>query len=82
MISPYYDYNGISIYNGDCLSILPDLDVQVDCVIGDPPFNTGKNYGSLTNDNRSLDDYKLWLANRIRASVSVGKPGVFLLVYE
>lgn len=37
--APYYQQDGITIYCGDCQSILPSL-AQVDAVIIDPPFGT------------------------------------------
>lgn len=38
MIDPYYDRDGITIYHGDCLGVLPQL-TQVDHVITDPPYS-------------------------------------------
>lgn len=35
---PYYDQDGITIYNADCLDVLPFLD-PVDHVITDPPYS-------------------------------------------
>ena len=37
MIKPYYKHNGITIYHGDCLEILPKLP-EVDLVLTDPPY--------------------------------------------
>ena len=39
--TPYYDCDGITIYHGDCLEILPYLP-KVDLVLTDPPYNIGK----------------------------------------
>jgi site-specific DNA-methyltransferase (adenine-specific) len=36
-MTPYYDHDGVTIYHGDCLDVLPTLG-QVDHVITDPPF--------------------------------------------
>ena len=36
-MKPYYEYNGITIYRGDCRKILPRLD-RVDLVLTDPPY--------------------------------------------
>jgi DNA modification methylase len=36
-MKPYYDSGGITIYHGDCLEVLPQLE-QVDHVITDPPY--------------------------------------------
>ena len=40
-MKPYYDHNGITIYHGDCLEILPHLD-PVDLVLTDPPYGRHK----------------------------------------
>ena len=37
---PYYEHDGITIYHGDCLDLLPMLE-QVDAVITDPPYSSG-----------------------------------------
>jgi DNA modification methylase len=36
MIEPYYHHAGITIYHGDCLKIMPQLE-SVDLVLTDPP---------------------------------------------
>jgi len=38
-MEPYYSDKWVSIYLGDCREILPTLDVKVDLVFGDPPYN-------------------------------------------
>lgn len=35
---PYYEHAGITIYHGDCRDVLPNLDVQADLVVTDPPY--------------------------------------------
>lgn len=42
MIKPYYDHDGITIYNADCREVLPQLD-KVDLVLTDPPYGIGEN---------------------------------------
>ena len=37
MIEPYYDEDGITIYNADCREVLPQLE-RVDLVLTDPPY--------------------------------------------
>lgn len=38
-MTPYYDQDGVTIYNGDCLHVLPDLpDNSVDLILTDPPY--------------------------------------------
>ena len=39
--TPYYDVDGITIYHGDCLEILPYLP-KVDLVLTDPPYGIQK----------------------------------------
>ena len=36
-MTPYYENSGITIYHGDCLEILPELE-PVDLVLTDPPY--------------------------------------------
>ena len=38
MIKPYYETDNGKLYHGDCLEILPQLDVEVDLVLTDPPY--------------------------------------------
>lgn len=67
---PYYEHNGITIYNCDCLEILPQLE-PVDLVLTDPPYGIGennkqnlsreklakcKNYGDYSWDNKLISD--------------------------
>lgn len=40
MIQPYYQNQNVVLYKGDCLQILPQLDIKVDCVITDLPYGT------------------------------------------
>jgi len=37
MVKPYYSHGGITIYHGDCLEIMPELE-PVDLVLTDPPY--------------------------------------------
>jgi len=38
-LEQYYNHNGITIYNGDCLEIMPDiLDGSIDMIMADPPY--------------------------------------------
>lgn len=38
MIEPIYENQWIKLYQGDCLEIMPNLDVKFDCCITDPPY--------------------------------------------
>lgn len=57
MIKPYYQQDGVTLYCGDCLEILPNLEL-VDLVFADPPFNVGIDYGDSSDDKRH--DYNEW----------------------
>ena len=56
-MNPYFSDKWVTIYHGDCREILPQLDVKVDLMFADPPFNVGKKYGR-NGDRR--DDYYGW----------------------
>jgi len=52
---PYYEAEGITIYNADCRDILPHLE-PVDLVLTDIPFNVNLNYLSY-KDNLNNNDF-------------------------
>jgi len=60
--TPYYDCDGITIYHGDCLEILPYLP-KVDLVLTDPPYGIGwagsnastLSWNPIANDDGNLD---------------------------
>jgi len=54
-MKPYYTNELVTIYHGDCLEILPELE-PVDLVLTDPPYNAGKDYGGY-NDDMPEQDY-------------------------
>lgn len=58
-MQPYYQQDGITIYNGDCLDIVPSLAANINAVITDPPYNVGLDY--CGGDNRK--DYSAWCQN-------------------
>jgi len=41
-MKPYYQDKWVKIFHGDCHEILPALDVKVDLVLTDPPYNIHK----------------------------------------
>lgn len=53
-MKPYYEEAGITIYHGDCREIFPELLSSLllpACVIADPPYGVGKDYGELSKDD-------------------------------
>jgi site-specific DNA-methyltransferase (adenine-specific) len=56
---PYYDKNGITIYNGDCIEIMKQFnDKSFDIVLTDPPYgiNFQSNYRKIKHDKIVNDD--------------------------
>jgi site-specific DNA-methyltransferase (adenine-specific) len=39
-MNPIYENEWVKLYQGDCLEIMPNLDVKFDCCITDPPYGT------------------------------------------
>ena len=40
-MKPFYENDGVTIYHGDCLNILAELELSIDAVVMDPPFASG-----------------------------------------
>jgi len=45
MLTPYYERDGITIYRGDCLEVMPQLIEPFDLVVTSPPYNLGVSSG-------------------------------------
>ena len=39
-MNPIYENEWVKLYQGDCLEIMPQLDMKFDCCITDPPYGT------------------------------------------
>lgn len=39
-MDPYYQNNDVILYKGDCLQVMPELDIKFDACITDPPYGT------------------------------------------
>ena len=61
LLKPYFQKDGITIYHGDCMEIMPHLEL-VDLVLTDPPYNVKIKYGSRVNDNLSTEEYISFIA--------------------
>lgn len=59
VVMPFYEKDGVTIYVGDCRTIIPMLPA-VDAVITDPPYNVGYGYGEKVDDRQSRSDYQGW----------------------
>ena len=63
-MKPYYEADGITIYHGDCLDILPGL--SADAIITDPPYGVNFDYGTPDYDD-GAKNYQSWVAERFAA---------------
>ena len=61
MIKPYYEHNGITIYHGDCLEIMPQLeDGSIDLILTDLPYGTMKGIEKSNHYGRSENSKHEW----------------------
>ena len=50
-MTPYYADDAVTLYHGDCLLMLTDLDeASIDAVVTDPPYSSG---GAMRSDRMS-----------------------------
>jgi DNA modification methylase len=40
-VKPYYEDEHVTLYQGDCREVLPDVGDGFDCVVTDPPYSSG-----------------------------------------
>jgi DNA modification methylase len=60
-VRPYYEDGSVTIYHGDCLDVIPQLDLTFALGITDPPYNVGVHYGQH-NDRMDPSVYEKWCA--------------------
>jgi DNA modification methylase len=57
MITPYYEEQGITIYNGDCLDVMKELEPgSIDLILTDPPYVVGAKGCGLAGNRKYLKD--------------------------
>ena len=57
MISPYYQEENITIYNGDCLEVMKELpDKSIDLVLTDPPYGVDLKYSDYVDTESNWFD--------------------------
>ncbi len=73
-MTPYYERDGIVIYCGDCLEVMPGLEPgSVDSIVTDPPYGLefmGKDW------DHGIPGIPFW-----QAALTVAKPGAMLLAF-
>lgn len=78
-MTPYYERGGITIYLGDCMDVLPTLELRGGVVITDPPYNAGKKYGKGTDDRQEWRAWVRWLNARARKWEQVAPESMMFL---
>lgn len=70
-----------TIKNMDCVKGLQALpDASADCILADPPYNIGKDYGN-NSTKTSMAEYGTWCSSWINESMRVLKPNGTLYIY-
>lgn len=60
MLKPYYENKYGVLYYGDCLEIMPQLDVKFDMVLTDPPYNISRKNNFQSMSGRKGIDFGEW----------------------
>ena len=74
-MKPYYDQDGVTIYHGDTLDVLPSIR-GVSCVITSPPYNCGIEYDGFA-DLMPVADYFGFIESVYHAAASTMLPGSY-----
>ncbi len=70
-----YSSGNTTIYQGDCLDVLPILaDDSVDLIFADPPYNLGKKFGSFKDVWYSDAEYAEWCYSWLSLCLKKLKP--------
>ena len=79
---PFFAYINPMIIQGDCLEIMSTMDDEsVDCVVTDPPYNIGKDYGNDSDLQDSLD-YEEWLSKVGSEIMRLATPEAWIAVFN
>jgi site-specific DNA-methyltransferase (adenine-specific) len=82
-IEPFYVSANGALFDGDCLSVLPNLlSESIDAVFADPPFNLDKKYGAKSKDNLPDKEYVAWCKAWLNECIRVLKPGGAMFIYN
>lgn len=75
-MKPYYDSNGITIYNGDCFEVLKSINQIFDTTLTSPPYNRKRNdkYSFFDDSN---DDYYEFLMKSVNVIKTFTSENVF-----
>lgn len=69
------------IVHGDCIEFMKTLgDGEAQCVIADPPYNIGKDFGN-DSDRQDMDTYLTWCDAWIAECLRILKPNGTMFIY-
>ncbi len=77
-MKPYYDRNGITLYNANCVDALSEnvADASIDLTVTSPPYDQmDAEYNLIPGGLRTYEGYQLNFANLARQLYRVTKPG-------
>lgn len=81
-MTPFYDKDGIVIFNADCLEALVTLPSEsVDSVVTDPPAGIGFMGKSWDGNKGGRDSWIDWLRSVMEECLRVLKPGGHMLCW-
>jgi site-specific DNA-methyltransferase (adenine-specific) len=87
MMTPFYERDGITIYCGDCLEVMPQLKIQFDAVITDPPYGTNDGRGKVHKIKNELVEFdvgewdKILPLEWIKLAMFLLKSGCWIIVF-
>lgn len=68
---------------GDCLEVMKKIPSEsIDLVVTDPPFNIGKDYGGVYEDNKNFSEYIEWCKKWLLECMRILKPNGSLYLFN
>lgn len=68
---PYYQDNHCTLYHGDCLEILPSIEIRPSLVFTSPPYNKNLKYKGYIDDR---EDFQPWIGSVLKACLEITVP--------
>ncbi|ANV83240.1 DNA methylase [Picosynechococcus sp. PCC 7003] len=82
-VQPIFQTDKGALFEEDCLNILHSMNSSsVNLIFADPPFNLGKKYGAKVNDQRSENEYLLWMKSWITECTRILNDGGSIFIYN
>lgn len=81
-ITPYYEGERFTLYNGDCLTLMAQLEANsIDAIVTDPPAGISFMGKDWDHHKGGRDAWVAWLTEVMRECLRVLKPGGHALVW-